>query len=79
MTNGYEQKNVEVKSLSETRGIYVWIHDGKLKAGGVTLNEKFREIFEIEQKKQQRMRPDDGRQMFQKYCLELFGGNQWSY
>ncbi|EXL65453.1 hypothetical protein FOPG_18316 [Fusarium oxysporum f. sp. conglutinans race 2 54008] len=83
ITNGSQRNTVEVESLSEKKGVYVWIHDGKLIAGGTILTEEFREIFGIEQKKEQMMKMAQGAamaadkmQMLQQWCSRLYGGNR---
>ncbi|EWZ78067.1 hypothetical protein FOXG_14202 [Fusarium oxysporum f. sp. lycopersici 4287] len=83
ITNGSHHNTVEVESLSEKKGVYVWIHDGKLIADGTILTKEFREIFGIEQKKEQMMKMAQGAamaawkmQMLQQWCSRLYGGNR---
>jgi hypothetical protein len=56
INDGSRKETEEVESLNDTKGIYVWIHDGKLIVDGTRLTEELREIFRIKQIEQQRMK-----------------------
>ncbi|EXL65583.1 hypothetical protein FOPG_18197 [Fusarium oxysporum f. sp. conglutinans race 2 54008] len=56
ITDGARQKDVKVDSFGQEEGVYIWIHDGKLIAGGPKLTEELRKIFGIEEKKKQLMK-----------------------
>ncbi|KAH7184306.1 hypothetical protein BFJ68_g16596 [Fusarium oxysporum] len=80
ITNGSQHDIVKVESLSEKKGVYVWIHDGTLIAGGAILTDEFREIFGIEQRKEQLMenaaRAADEMKKWQQWCSAFYGGNR---
>ncbi|SCO92779.1 uncharacterized protein FRV6_16907 [Fusarium oxysporum] len=55
ITDGSRQEDVKVDSFGQEEGVYIWIHDGEIIAGGRKLTEEFRKIFGIEEKKKQLM------------------------
>ncbi|EWZ78862.1 hypothetical protein FOWG_16926 [Fusarium oxysporum f. sp. lycopersici MN25] len=80
ITNGSQHDIVKVESLSDKKGVYVWIHYGTLIAGGAILTDEFREIFGIEQRKEQLMenaaRAADEMKKWQQWCSAFYGGNR---
>ncbi|KAH7183744.1 hypothetical protein BKA60DRAFT_613872 [Fusarium oxysporum] len=69
ITNGSQHDIVKVESLSEKKGVYVWIHDGILIAGGVRKEQ-------LMENAAMAARVADEMQKWQQWFSPFYGGNR---